>query len=84
MIWILNASLGVTMIDQAWAGHAGEAGIASLMPHEVMGAVVLLIGLLILLTILTGFCLIRLTRLERRVTGLEASQQAAPSRTPPP
>lgn len=71
------------MIEQAWAGHAGETGIAALMPHELLGVIVLLIGLVVLLAGLSGYCLIRLKKLERRLNRLEALLQA-PSRPPLP
>lgn len=45
---------------QVWAGHAGETGPVTVLPHELMGAVALLaaIGLVLVLLGVTGLWLL--------------------------
>ena len=57
--------------DQAFAGHAGEAG-SLLMPHELMSGMVVLILLILFLGALTAVMLKRLNRIERRLRDVEA------------
>ncbi|MEW6247009.1 MAG: hypothetical protein AB1555_09895 [Nitrospirota bacterium] len=59
------------MIDPAFAGHAGETGIALLMPHEMMSGLALVAGLALLSLLLISLTAWKVRRIERRLHRLE-------------
>lgn len=52
--------------SEAMAGHAGETGLG-ILPHELFGAVVLLIGAVLFLIVLSALTLWLVFRIERRL-----------------
>jgi hypothetical protein len=73
--------MGLWSVDPAFAGHAGDVILPSLMPHEMASLVV---GLVVGLAVLAGlsvFVLWRLRRLERRLKRLEIEQAGRSSRS---
>ncbi|MFQ5931445.1 MAG: hypothetical protein ACE5MM_03460 [Nitrospiraceae bacterium] len=58
----------------ALAGHAGEMEIQLLMPHELMGGIVILALLILALLVLIGFVIRRLHHIERRLLTLEQTR----------
>lgn len=59
------------MADEAFAGHAGETGSPLLFPHELMGAVAILVSLGIVLIVLVSLAVWLLYRIERRLRTYE-------------
>ncbi len=73
-------------VSPALAGHAGEAGALSLMPHEWAGGLALLVLLVVILLAMQARTQRRLRRLERRLRRLEGAAEdegSAPSTEPP-
>lgn len=72
------------MIDSALAGHAGDAGSASLMPHEMMGALALLaiLGIAALIVGLVAVWL--LIRIDRRLRAAAKATRSFTNNPPPP
>lgn len=70
------------MADAAHAGHAGEAGPMTMLPHEMMGAIVglAIIGIILVVLGLVGiWLLVRIHRqLKRGPDGASASPPAPP------
>ncbi|MBD0306115.1 MAG: hypothetical protein ICV76_06135 [Nitrospiraceae bacterium] len=54
-------------MTEALAGHAGDAGIACAMPHEVIGGMVILGGIGLALIILAAIGIWLLFRIERHL-----------------
>lgn len=71
---------------EAYAGHAGEMGSQLMMPHELMGGIVVLALLVLALFILGGVTVRRLSHIERRLQTLEhvlaIEQRGSPSPKP--
>ena len=75
---------GGRMIDSALAGHAGDAGNASLMPHEMMGALVL-VAILGIVTLIVGLAAVwLLIRIDRRLRAVAKEPRFFPHNPPPP
>jgi hypothetical protein len=55
------------MAASAYAGHAGEVSGQAMMPHELVGFVVVLALLVIVLAMLTALAFWRLRVIDRRV-----------------
>lgn len=66
------------MINEAWAGHAGETAISALMPHELMEGLALLLLALLVLVVLTVATLFRVIRLDRRLRAVEGQLNKTP------
>ena len=72
------------MIDSALAGHAGDAGNASLMPHEMMGALVL-VAILGIATLIVGLAAVwLLIRIDRRLRAAAKEPRSFTDNPPPP
>ncbi len=67
-------SLGA-LTSPAFAGHAGEMDSPGLMPHELLAGLVGLAGILLLTILALAWVVWRLRGLERRLRGLEKTQQ---------
>ena len=59
------------MIDPAFAGHAGETGVALLMPHEMLSGLALVAGLALLSLVRISLTAWKVRRIERRLHHLE-------------
>ena len=57
----------IQTVSDAFAGHAGDTGIAGPMPHEVLGGVVILTGMGLVLIILAAIGIWLLVRIERHL-----------------
>ena len=57
----------IEIITEALAGHAGDAGIAGAMPHEVIGGMVILGSIGLALIILAAIGIWLLFRIERHL-----------------
>ena len=72
------------MIDSALAGHAGDPGSASLMPHEMMGALAL-VAILGIATLIVGLAALwLLIRIDRRLRAAAKETRSSPNNPPPP
>lgn len=60
------------MVDPVFAGHAGEADVALLMPHEMISGLALVAGLALLSLVLISLTAWKVRRIERRLHRLEA------------
>ncbi|WP_447973961.1 hypothetical protein [Nitrospira sp. Kam-Ns4a] len=60
-------------VSPALAGHAGEAGVLSLLPHEWAGSLALLVLLVVILLAMQALTQWRLRRIERRLRRLESA-----------
>ncbi len=72
--------MGLWSVDSAFAGHADDSILPSLMPHEMASLMVGLVVGLGLLAELSVFVLWRLRRLEQRINRLETEQKGRWSR----
>jgi hypothetical protein len=75
------------MIDPVFAGHAGETGGSLMMPHEILGALVLLAGLGVAILLVGLVALWLLVRIDRRLhasstTSLASDKDSLPPRRP--
>lgn len=68
----------------ALAGHAGEIDIQLLMPHELMGGIVMLALITLALLVLVVFVIRRLRGLERRLLTLEQTRSSHAGEAPRP
>ena len=66
----------------ALAGHAGEIDIQLLMPHELMGGIVILALITLTLLVLVVFVIRRLRGLERRLLTLEQTRSSHAGEAP--
>jgi hypothetical protein len=57
----------IQTVAQPFAGHAGETGSISMMPHEIMGGMVILAVIGVVLVILGAVGVWLLFRIERRL-----------------
>jgi hypothetical protein len=57
----------IQVIADALAGHAGDTGAMSMMPHEILGAVALLAGIGLTLIVLGLIGIWLLFRIERHL-----------------
>ncbi len=57
----------MSVIADAFAGHAGDTGVMGMMPHEVLTAVALLVGIGLALIVLGAIGIWLLFRIERHL-----------------
>ena len=50
-----------------FAGHAGDAGLPSAMPHEILGGMVLLAAIGVILIVIGAMAIWLLVKIERRL-----------------
>ncbi len=50
-----------------FAGHAGDAGLPSAMPHEVLGGIALLAAIGVILIVIGAMAVWLLVKIERRL-----------------
>jgi hypothetical protein len=53
--------------SQMFAGHAGDAGLPSAMPHEVLGGIALLAAIGVILIVIGAMAVWLLVKIERRL-----------------
>ena len=53
--------------SQVFAGHAGDAGLPSVMPHEVLGGMALLAAIGVILIMIGVMAVWLLFKIERRL-----------------
>lgn len=53
--------------SQVFAGHAGDAGLPSAMPHEVLGGMALLAAIGVILIVIGAMAIWLLFKIERRL-----------------
>ena len=57
----------ITSHSQVFAGHAGDAGLPSVMPHEVLGGMALLAAIGVILIMIGVMAVWLLFKIERRL-----------------
>jgi len=57
--------------SQAFAGHAGDAGLPPAMPHEVLGGMALLAAIGVVLIVIGAVAVWLLVKIERRLRNPE-------------
>ena len=57
----------ITSHSQVFAGHAGDAGLPSVMPHEVLGGMALLAAIGVILIMIGVMAVLLLFKIERRL-----------------
>jgi uncharacterized membrane protein len=69
--------MGTTPI---YAGHAGESGLPSIMPHQLMGAMIILGLAIVVLVVFVALAILLLMKLHQRVQRLEQELGATKDR----
>ena len=57
----------IASVSQAFAGHAGDTGLPSAMPHEVLGGMALLTAIGVVLIIIGAVAVWLLAKIERHL-----------------
>ena len=57
----------IASASQAIAGHAGDTGLPSVMPHEVLGGIALLAAIGLILIVIGAMAVWLLVKIERRL-----------------